>query len=227
MSHIRYIPADEIIGQILVDFGVNKTDMAYRMYEWIENALEIMTIPNYYVTQGTIINIENQRGVLPCNEKYIHSIWITSTKDDTVKINRDSLVKLRIRNNALVGRGISGDFNGVDYASIEGNYIYTSFNKGRVFLVYKGIPLDCNGKPQVPDNAKVKEALPFYIIYRLSLSGYKHPVLSFADALQLWEKYYPAAANDVNWMDLTEYEEFLEMWTNPLIGDLASNFYIH
>ena len=61
----------------------------------------------------------------------------------------------------------------------------------------------------------------------MSLSGYKHPVIDFQSAFQLWERKYPAAANSVNWFDLQDYQEFTEMWTNVLLGDLHANQYIH
>jgi hypothetical protein len=43
----------------------------------------------------------------------------------------------------------------------------------------------------------------------------------------MWERLYPRAANSVNWMSLQEYQEFTELWTNVLMGDLNAHNYIH
>lgn len=224
MTH--YISSKEIIGQVLTDFNVPKTDYIDRMYDWIRNALEIMEMEKYYTNSVCIKDIENNKTTLPCCIEFLHSIWVPKVEGGNCR-NDKGLQKLTIRNNPLIGKLIKDNYHPHSFGTVDGNFLYTSFEKGQVIIFYRGVPVDKEGYPLVPRNAKVKEALPFYIIYRLGLSGYDHPRIKWNEAYQMWERLYPAASNSVDWMDLTEYQEFTEMWNNPILGDLANNNYIH
>ena len=79
----------------------------------------------------------------------------------------------------------------------------------------------------IPDNPFVFEALMFYIIYRLALKGIEHPIIKFDVAQQQWERLYPRAANDVNWMTPSEYTEFTSFWNSPYMGNMVNNLYIN
>lgn len=223
---IKYIKADVIIGQTLVDFNIPKTDTVDRMYEWILNAIETMELEKYYTHQYSIIEVKEHRASLPCAISFLHSIWIKGD-NNCICNNAKGLQKLTIRNNPLIGSLIKDNYSSNSSATVEGNFLKTSFTKGKVVVFYRGVPKDENGYPLVPDNAKLKEALPYYILYRLGLSGYKHPIISWNDAYLMWEKLYPSASNSIDWMDLTEYQEFTELWNNFLVGDLVNSLYIH
>jgi len=92
-----------------------------------------------------------------------------------------------------------------------------------IIFLYKGLPCDAEGYPMVPKSAKTNEALRFWIIYNLGIMGYEHPVVKWNDALTLWEKNYPRAKNELNWMDAQEQQEFTEMWNTILIGDKSNS----
>ncbi len=222
---VNYISIKTTIGRFLKELGLEDTSYAQDIPQWVEDAVQIMGIPNYYVYKHRMIKIEDYRGTLPCDIESIHGFWVTNNYTKCTSINL--MRRLFIRNSPLFGEGIQTVTGSTGYGSVNGGFIHTSFKKGIVYLVYQGIPLDCDGYPLVPKDAKVNEALQYYFIYRMSLSGYKHPVVSFDMAYQMWTRLYPAAANSVNWMDLQDLQEFTEMWTNVLLGDLHNNNYIH
>jgi hypothetical protein len=222
--HIKYKSIKNTIGRFIKEFNITDTTFSDDIPQWVEDAIGIMEVPNYYVPKYKLIKIEHYRGHLPCDIENIFGLWCTNSLSKTDNIN--NLERLIMQNNPLIGKNIKSYNDSNHYGSIDGRYVHTSFQKGYVYLVYKGMPLDCDGFPLVPDDPKVHEALQYYFIYRMSLSGYKHPVIDFTSALQLWEKKYPAAANNVNWMDRQDYQEFTEMWTNAILGDLHANNYI-
>lgn len=210
MSYIKLISSKELIGEIIEDFGVDKTDKVYRMYAWIERGLGIMGLVNYYKDKTTVIEVTDGRGEVPCEAKYVHSFWITSENSN----NPYNLSYLPIKNTKLASKPIKGN-NSRALGYINHNYLHTNFNDGLVLCYHKSIPKDKEGYPLIPDDDFVKEALPFFIIYKLSLSGYKHPVVDIETASNRWRQLYPAAANSVDWLDATDRLEFSEMWTNP------------
>ena len=223
---INYISIKATIGRFIKEFGLESTAYTEDMPEWVEDAVEVIGIPNYYVTRYYLGKVNSYRCKLPCDILNLFGIYVTDTLSTTDK--PETLKRLFLRNSPLFGnKGGYMTTEGASYGSISGGYLQTSFETGQVYMIYKGIPVDSEGFPLVPKDAKFAEALRYYFIYRMSLSGYKHPVIDFKTAYQMWEKLYPAAGNSINWMDLQEYQEFTEMWTNPILGDLNANNYIH
>lgn len=50
--------------------------------------------------------------------------------------------------------------------SMNNNYIITSFREGWIFVAYKGLPIDSDCVPMIPDNVNVMLAIEYYIKYR-------------------------------------------------------------
>lgn len=222
---INYISIKQTIGRFFKEFGIDETSYINDIPQWVEDAVHIIGIPNYYVYKFRNVAIDQNRGILPCDIENLHSVYINGNPSEPFNIR--SARRLVIRNAPLIGNGVNTANCETAYATINGNFIHTSFYKGFVYFVYSGMPLDCDGYPLVPKDAKLNEALQYYFISRMSLSGYKHPVLDYKTAFQLWEKTYPEARNSVNWMDLQDYQDFTEMWNNILLGDLNANNYIN
>ena len=214
------------IGRFLKELGLENTAYVEDIPQWTEDAISIIGAPSYYVYKRQKAQIIDYKCNLPCDLEYLHSVYVSSSLIEAEDIKQ--LRRLFIRNVATLGGELfTTNTNCSAYGTINGNFLHTSFETGVVYFVYKGIPLDCDGYPLVPKSAELNTALQYYFIQRMALSGYKHPVLSFADALQLWEKHYPRASNDINWMDMQEYQAFTELWTNPILGDLNANNYIY
>lgn len=51
--------------------------------------------------------------------------------------------------------------------SLNGNFIFTNYEKGFVFLAYKAFPIDQDGFPLIPDNRRFKEAVKAYICMKV------------------------------------------------------------
>jgi len=220
---MKYISSKALIGRFIQEMGIEDTNFVAQVPVWIEDAISIMCVPKYYVYKGTMINIDRKQGLIPCDIEFMHSAYISAGDDFTEKRN---LRRLVIRNAPIINPSVKIPTSGLEYAHINGRYIYTSFDKGQVYLLYKGVPCDNEGYPLVPNDAHFNEAISYYFIKMLSMSGYKHPVFSFKDAYELWNKHYPKAANSLNAYDLQEYQEFAEMWNNRILGDLHELDYI-
>lgn len=222
---INYISIKNTIGRFLKEYGLEDTSYVEDLPQWVEDAINIIGISNYYVYKYKLLTVTGSKVCLPCGIENLYGFWVTDSID--VASEKNQMKRLVIRNNPLIGKGVKDEDNVLLYGNINGSYLHTSFETGKVYLVYTGVPLDEEGYPLVPKDAKLNEALQYYFIYKMSLSGFKHPVIDFKTAYQMWEKLYPSAGNSINWMDLQDYQEFTELWTNPLIGDLNKNNYIH
>lgn len=223
---INYISIKSTIGRLLKEFGLPDTAYVEDIPQWTADAIEIIGIPNYYVFKRHLGKVEGSRTKLPCDIENLWGVFVAPGYNTTT--NHNNLKRLFLQNSPFFGKGQGYETTDrlSSYGSINGMYLDTSFDKGYVYFSYQGIPLDCEGYPLVPKNAHLNTALQYYYISRMSLSGFKHPILDFASANSLWEKHYPKAGNDINWMDLQDQQDFTEMWTNPILGDLNANNYI-
>jgi hypothetical protein len=214
------------IGLIVQNMGADILAYKHLFPQWFEDAISIIGIPNYYVIRKEFIQIEGNKGLLPCDMEHLHSVWLANETIAHVGEN-NNLIPVIIRDNPLIGSQLLGNIGNTIYADIDGRYIYSTVEKAKFLIVFKGMPLDDEDFPMIPDDADFRMALEYYIIYRLGILGYTHPVLDFKTVYQLWEKHYPRAGNSINWMDLQEYQNFTDMWTNPILGDIRKTAYNH
>jgi hypothetical protein len=86
-----------------------------------------------------------------------------------------------------------------DQYLIKGNTLQVSFEEGYVKIRYYAIPLCEDGYPMIPDNENFKQALEWHIIRRLIGSGYLHPVFTYLQADELYERSAARALSDITY----------------------------
>lgn len=215
---------ENLEARFIREFGIKNLSYIVDLETWARDGLHLMRIPNFYTIKDIDLKIVNGSARLRCNSDMLIAAYYYNCEPSNFNIN--SAYELHNRNgNSLGSLGLPTCGN--MYVSISGGNLYIKNQTGYVKLFFKDIPTNCDGKTLVPTNSMVQTALMYYFIYRMSLSGYQHPLIDWSTAKQLWEKEYPAAGNDASWFTEAELQEFTELWTNPLIGDLHRNNYIH
>lgn len=222
---IKLTSSKRFIAEIVEDLNLSTVDYIDRLYSWIEYGLGMMDMAKYYTLKSEIIQIDNYRGILPCDLVFVHSLWSTNGLGSNGN-GGVNLAYIPVSTSPLVGFNHKGYPISTRKVSVDGYHIHSDVRKTKVLLVYRSLPKDCDGYPMIPDNPYVKEALMFFIIYRLALKGIAHPIIKIGDAMGKWEQLYPRASNDVNWMSQPEYEEFTQMWNSPLLGNIVQDLYI-
>lgn len=122
---------------------------------------------------------------------------------------------------------VSGYNNhGLHYYNLKQGAIETTFSDGIVRLIYTGASSDENGLPIIPDVYEFKEAISWYIMSRLLLGGYEHPVINWQMADQRWEEYKHRARNKIKMPSLDRMQALANMWTSPVFDrTLGDNFF--
>ena len=210
-NKINLISAEELIGEFLLDFDIQVTNYIPSLNRHIVRGIELMDIDTYFRRCSAKITIEENRGVLPCGMKYIEAIFFADN-------GYPYLADIGYNDLTLVAEMPSHIKRYSDVYVEEGYITFNNF-EGEVFVVYKGLPINGKGYVLFPDDAWLKEALYYFIIYKMSLSGFKHKIISREEAYQQWNMLYPRARNSVNFPSVQEMQSFTEMWNNPLIGD--------
>lgn len=187
------------------DYGIETEDYVHRYPDWISDALDIIDIKGLKLNQISKLSRKGNTITLPCDKGDLDSLLI---KDNC------NVSYLKITNFKPPCSCFNGSFNNqysayfTDYNRLESNY------EGDIYAAYITRKQDVYGNPMIPDNAEVKQAIGYYILYKMCMTGYEHKTINFQSAYQLWEKHYPRASNDINWMNSQEQNEFANMWTN-------------
>lgn len=211
MKDIRLISSKIITAELYQDFNIDNDDWVNKINRHIERALGLMRIDGFYIKKTLIEDVEEFKAPLPCDAKYVMAVLY----------NQGCLTRLPLTRH--VGLGVN--FAGITAhttlkGAIENNYLHTNFEKGKIMYVYYGVPLDDCGDILIPDCPEVLEALPYFIIQKLSLSGYKHPIIDYKMAKEEWRTLYPIARNKMNYWSIEEAHQFTKMNTNPLFIDI-------
>ena len=185
-------------------------------------AIELIGTPLTLLDKETNppINIEGYKGPLP-NDIIILKGVIT---DNGVVLNHNTgihnVISNYTNNDYLECRG--GNY------TIERGVIKTSFEKGKVIVSYKGLPLDCDGYPLIPNNIKVKQAVYYYILYQHLAPLYdigKITDKAFGRIEQNYNWYIGAAQSATQLASMDHAEVMLNSINRLLINDNASRVF--
>lgn len=207
MNGFKLISSKTIIAEMYSDFNITNDDWVHKAQRHLARALGIMKIDGYYERAVLRDTVKEFKVPLPCDEKYILAVLH----------NMDNLTRLPLTRNLALGVEFKDIVTNTTLkGGINFNYLRTNFEEGEVMFIYYRVPKDCDGNLLIPDNDDVLEALPYFLIYKLSLSGYKHPVINMDKAYAKWQELYPRARNSMNYPSIEEMHRFTQMWNNPL-----------
>lgn len=211
MKDIRLISSKIITAELYQDFNIDNDDWVNKVNRHIERAMGLMRIDGFYVRKTLIQDVKEFKAPLPCDAKYIMAVLHNMT----------CLTRLPLTRGLALGENFKDVvYNQTLKGGIENNYLHTNFEEGKIMYVYYGIPKNDCDELMIPDCPEVLEALPFFILYKLSLSGYKHPIIDYVEAQRQWNRLYPIARNKMNYWSIEEAHQFTKMNNNPLFIDI-------
>lgn len=242
---VKLKSSKSVIGELFADFNINQSDFVSNVYRWIGRAIDMMELEGYYRLKVTRMKVTEGRCPIPCDAKYLgvvlmqgydmkigvqsHAYGDLPFDIDADNISLNQYQRIPIRESFVYGTKFSNAFRDAENIKgyINNNWLNLNVDSGYVYFVYFAPPCDSEGYPMIVANEWVEEALPFYVIYRMCLSGYKHPVIDMAYAKGEWERLYPRARNSVNFPDVEEMQQITEMNNNPLLGDLGNQLFMY
>ena len=212
-SHKNLVSSEELIGEFLIDFNMVSTDFIGRLNRHITRGIELMQIDTFYTRCIKAFTAEENRTPIPCGAKHIEAIVLSSATGGSLFLD--------ISNNALrlINSEHSDGLSEV-YGYVDDGYLKLKDFEGKGFFLYKGLPKTSKGFLKIPDDAFVKEALLFFLIAKLALSGYKHKVVTREEAEVRWAELYPQARNSVNFPTVDDIEQYTIMNTSPLYNNI-------
>ena len=151
----RYISLRQILDNLL-DHPMLKDVSFERAVNYTQSFMRIVGCPRMFEEKTALVEIENYRGMIPCDFNDIIQVRTHSSCD---------------RKNYRVFRHTTDSFHMSDNKQdsfdltykIQGNVIFTSIKEGTIEIAYNAFAVDFDGYPMVPDNSSFISALEFYI----------------------------------------------------------------
>jgi len=177
MHNGRYISIQSMLSRLLRNpllSDLNESDVA----SYIADGIRFIEAPLGYEEKVAVITITDHRGELPCDIVYIqqtqkYKVALNELAFPTTNINYGYIPMKYATDHfhTSLHADTSPDlqkngFTGLDYENtykIQGNYIFTSFHEGTIRMSYKGLLLDKEGFPMIPDDIKVIKAIENHI----------------------------------------------------------------
>lgn len=150
----RYISLKQILDNLL-DHPMLREVSFERAVNHTINFMRILGCPKMFEEKTAIIEIEDYRGVLPCDFNEIIQVRTHNTCDNNYKVFRYSTDNFHMSDNKQ-------DSFDLTY-KIQGNVIFTSMKEGTIEIAYNAFVVDSDGYPMVPDNSAFIRALELYI----------------------------------------------------------------
>jgi hypothetical protein len=206
MPAIRTISSKTVIAKIFRDFRPNNSSWTNDAIEWIGES--IRGIGAYFSMQeiSLCLTVEDYKVALPCNLEGLLGIEYNGYRLPPSNSNRF---------NKPCKNSSATEFHPTEYYKLDPGYIKTTFETGTIVVFMRGVPLDCDGYPLVPDNFTYIDAISWYIVSRLALRS--DVKFSFEQAEARWEDKKYAAKNSVDFPDIDDMELFMRTWNHVLL----------
>lgn len=191
-----------IIAKIYRDYKPNNSSWVNDAFEWMGEAIDCIRPFNGCTEQCRKVQVVDYRAKIPCDIQFLLGIEHCNHQ---------------LKRTGYIPAKKHCSINNLPYSTTESytlnpNYIQPSFKEGWITVYYNGIATDEEGFPLIADNYEIREALSWYILMKMCLRGYKHPVVTFQMAEAQWNLHYPRAENSCKMPDIDGYDLFKQTY---------------
>ena len=207
----RYISLRQILDNIL-DHPMLKDVSFERAVNYTVHFMRIVGCPRMFEEKTALVEIENYRGMIPCDFNDIIQVRTHNSCDrKNYRVFRHTTDSFHMSN-----KGNSSTYK------IQGNIIYTSIESGELELAYLAISTDADGYPLLPDNSSFTRALELYIKKQWFTILFDLGKITSA-VLQNTQQEYAWAVGDCqsefNRMSIDQMEAFSNSWRTMILRD--------
>lgn len=219
----KYKPVTTLLSKLLTNplmEDINESDLAI----YITDAIKLIGAPNAYENKECDIDIINHRGKLPDDMIYIiQSLFINGNKHEPMSYSTSSYSSKYHQK----GSYDLLHLNNKSY-DLNNHYIITNDKTGKIRLFYKGLAIDSNKIPLIPDNIKFEKAIEAYVKlqhYTVLWELGKIPDKVFSKVEQEYSWYVGAAQTAGQLMSMDEAENFTNTFTRLLLKPFKNDFF--
>tara|TARA_R110002051_G_scaffold65300_4_gene118555 strand:- start:367 stop:1119 length:753 start_codon:yes stop_codon:yes gene_type:complete len=221
----KFVSVYEIIEGVYRDSGIQEELDIWDVIEWAGEALELIGAGVSYVELIGELCVQDHKVQLPCNFHILEQISyngiplpLCSGTFGAISTTSGNSTK-----NVIDGKEVDAtNFPLTDSQNTSGNcyyinnnFIVTSFDKGCLLISFKGINVDKEGFPMMPDNVSYKKAVKAYIQTMVDKLWWRRGSLNeaiYRDSQRDWEWYVKQARGSANMPNLDQMENLKNQW---------------
>lgn len=196
---MEYISIRQILDDLLADDMMKGLSLE-RAVNYAVEFSKIVGIPPEFDSKVAKIEIENYRGLLPCD--FYEIVQVRKPKGFAYLPAKGSFHE--------------GGSQNLPTYYIKGNVIFTSTKDDDIEIAYTSLRLDKDGFPLIPDNGSYARALELYIqkrYFTILFNSSKIPLNVLQNVQQEYAFYVGQAQNSLIKPNIDQMESLKNMWT--------------
>ncbi|QDP52754.1 MAG: hypothetical protein Unbinned838contig1000_5 [Prokaryotic dsDNA virus sp.] len=224
----KFTSIKEIIEGVYRDTAIHEELDIWDVIEWGGEALELIGAGLQYEELVAEVCVKEHRAKLPCNLHLLDSVSYNgnplkqctgtfgaiSTDPGPPASNQNFIDGKLVDTENFPLKGSSQNRGGDCYYTND-NFIITSFASGCLLLAFRGIKVDHEGFPMVPDHVSYKKAMKSYITMMIDRIGWRKgsvPENLYRDSQRDWEWYVKQARGAANMPNLDKVDNIRLQW---------------
>lgn len=217
---IRYISLRQVMDDIS-DHPLLKDVSFERVVNYTQSFIRIVGAPKGFNEKTDLVEIDNHRGVLPCDLESIIQVRTMPKCGHKHEVFRYSTDSFHMSNH----KDTSFDHT----YKVQGNVIFTSLKEGTIEIAYRAIAVDSEGYPMVPDNSSFINALELYIkkqVFTVLFDMGKITPQVYSQACQDYAWAVGQAQNDLVRPSIDEMQAITNSWNTliPRVNEHSRGF---
>jgi len=218
---------------------INTNEFDRDMLMWCGDVLDHIGAHMQYELKVCRVAVRNFRGKLPHNLYMLEWVgfsgrsldgWVSIPTtdgiegtefglDDSIKQINQQLIEPAYYRGTSVAMSSISDRLAFNSRATSVGFTYTpgflkfDIAEGYAYLIYKGVPVDEEGFPLIPDDSSFVDACMWYCIQMLILAGVEFKTVGFETAVARWEMYCTQARNSGLIPDVPMQESYKNAFT--------------
>tara|TARA_R110002020_G_scaffold42863_2_gene125055 strand:- start:697 stop:1452 length:756 start_codon:yes stop_codon:yes gene_type:complete len=222
----KYVSIKTVLGGLMRDYNHQEDINVWDVVEWAAEALDFIGAHGQYELLYEDLSIAAYKAALPCG---FHSLEQISYKgvplSASVSVMEPATSINSTNTNIISGKEVDKDNFPLDTDTINAlkgatyyindSYLIVSFETGCVTMAYKGVPVDKEGLPKIPDNVYYIKAIKAYcqmMLDRQAWRAQRVPAAVFQESQQEWNFMCVGARGAANMPNLDKMESIKRQW---------------
>lgn len=211
-----YVSIRQVIDNLL-DHPLLQDLTLERAVNYAVHFIQIVGVPNEFEEKTTLINIQNYRGLLPCDFYDMIQVRTYKKGEHVPRVFRYATDSFHLSPNKESEHKYLNDWD-LTY-KIQNSIIFTSMKEGTIEIAYHAFMIDKEGYPLIPENSSFIQALELYIKKKVFTILFDQGKISPAVLQNTQQEYAWAvgqAQRDLTMPTIDQMESISNMWTQLL-----------
>jgi len=232
----KVVSSKQVISRVLRRTRLSDTSYLEDMKVWLPEAINSLRTTHSLELVTRLITSHNHISLLPSDLSSVEAVMYKGKRLrlassvlplNMVKTLSDATLTAYITNpnhkdilGTEKGRGEHLEMSTVECTNhtykVQTGCIHTSFSDGDFILIYRRLPVDCDGFIMIPDNNNYKQAIEWYIYQQMTFSGYILPdkKMDYSFCTSEFERFASRALKEITYPSVDKMESLYRSTTN-------------